>query len=297
MTSSGQYPKNAPEIYGVVGYPVNHSLSPGMHNAAFKSLGINANYLAFEIKPDVLPLFLKQLNKLGISGVNLTLPHKEIAYKYLRNMSKEARETGTVNTIKNTNGKLFGESTDAYGLLASLKEEFKLTSLKNKSILLLGAGGAASAVAGKLASSGIKTLYIANRTQEKAVRLAEKTESSSSTRCFVIPLDDKAVSMVISDVDLLINATSSGLKLTDKPPVTWSALRKGLLVYDMIYNPPITPLLKEAKKAGAICANGLGMLLHQGARAFTIWTGKKAPLTVMRNALSKSVKSSCKQKS
>ncbi len=260
-----------------------------MHNAAFKSLGINAAYLAFEIKPNALPGFLKNLDKLGISGVNLTVPHKEIAFKRLRCVSDEAKTSGTVNTIKNSNGKLFGESTDAYGLLASLREAFKLTSLRNKSILLLGAGGAANAVAAALASSGIKTLYISNRTHEKAVRLAEKTEAATSTRCVAVPLYDKAVSMIISDVDILINATSSGLKLTDKSPVTGSALRKGLLVYDMIYNPPVTCLLKEAKKAGAKGVNGLGMLLHQGARAFTIWTGKKAPLSVMRKAIKGSI--------
>ena len=268
-----------------------------MHNAAFKSLGIKAKYLAFEIKPEALRAFVKQLNKLGISGVNLTVPHKELAFKYLRKVSREARATGTVNTIKNSRGKLFGESTDSYGLLASLKEEFRLSSLRDKTILLLGAGGAASAVAGMLASSGIKTLYISNRTLEKAVRLAEKTETSTATRCVVIPLDDKAVSMIISDVDILINATSSGLKLSDSSPVSRFALRKKLLVYDMIYNPPVTPLLKEAQIAGATGVNGLGMLLHQGARSFTIWTGKKAPLTVMRKALLKGVKSSCKTKS
>ena len=297
MTSSGHNPENAPSIYGVVGYPVKHSLSPGMHNAAFKSLGINANYQAFEIKPAALYIFLNQLNKLGISGINLTVPHKELAFKYLRNVSLEARTTGTVNTITNSNGKLFGDSTDAYGLLASLKEEFKLASLRNKSILLLGAGGAASAVAKKLALSGIKTLYISNRTQAKAAKLAERTEAATSTRCVVIPMDDKAISMVIADVDILINATSAGLKLTDNPPVTRIALRKSLLVYDMIYNPPITPLLREAKKAGARGVNGLGMLLHQGARAFTMWTGKKAPLSVMRTALNEATKYPCKQKS
>ena len=290
MTSSGQNPEKKPAIYGVVGYPVKHSFSPGMHNAAFKSLGINAAYLAFEIKPDGLPAFLKNLNKLGIAGVNLTVPHKEIAFKRLRYVSDEAKTSGTVNTIKNSKGKLFGDSTDAYGLLSSLREEFKLTSLRNKSILLLGAGGAANAVAAALASSGIITLYISNRTHEKAVRLAEKTEAATSTRCVAVPLYDKAVSMIISDVDILINATSSGLKLTDKSPVTGSALRKGLLVYDMIYNPPVTRLLKEAKKAGAAGVNGLGMLLHQGARAFTIWTGKKAPLSVMRKAIKSSIK-------
>ncbi len=294
MTSSGRNPEKKRAIYGVVGFPVKHSLSPGMHNAAFKSLGIKATYLAFEVKPEDLPEFLKYVNSSGIAGLNLTVPHKEIAYKCLRNFSSEAKSTGTVNTITNRGGKLHGDSTDAHGLLASLKEEFNIRTFKNKTILLLGAGGAAFAVAEKLALSGIKTLYVANRTLEKADKLTQKTERATGVKCVALPLDAKAVSAIIADVDILINATSAGLKRGVKSPIPAASLRKGLFVYDMIYNPPLTALLKEAKKAGAKTSNGLGMLLHQGAKSFSIWTGKKAPLNVMRNALKKATHHPCK---
>ncbi len=273
------------ELYGVVGYPVKHSLSPAMQNAAFKALKMNAFYIPIEIRPEVLPAFLKKLPSSGIKGLNLTIPHKELAFKNLRILSKTARISGTVNTVKVKGRTIKGFSTDSFGLLAALKDDFRLTSLKGKTILLLGAGGAAKAVASALAGSGIKALYIANRTLEKATKLAEVAEKNSHIPCRAFPLLDKAVLALIADIDLLVNATSAGLMKGDRSPLSSTALRKDILVYDMIYNPALTPLMKEARKAGAKTSNGLSMLLYQGAASFEIWTGKKAPLAVMRKAL------------
>ena len=281
--------ENTMRLYGVAGYPVNHSLSPTMQNAAFRSLKLNACYIPIEIKPEGLPAFLRSLPASGISGLNLTIPHKEIAFGNVDWLSKEAELSGTVNTIMVCGKKLLGFSTDSYGLLDGIKEDLKI-DLKGKIVLLLGAGGAAKAVVLALAGAGIKTLYIANRTLAKATKLAEETEDISGITCRAVPFLDEAVGCLISDVDLLINSTSAGLAKGDKSPVSASALRKELAVYDMIYNPSVTPLMKESKKAGAIAVNGLSMLLYQGAASFEIWTGKKAPIKVMKKALLESTK-------
>lgn len=270
------------KVYGVLGYPVKHSLSPLMQNAAFKALNLDAQYILFEKTPQELAGFLLYLNKEGISGINVTVPYKEKVIPYLSSLSKEAQLIGAVNTIKVSGSKLEGFNTDGEGFIRHLTGDLRF-DLRKKNIAMLGAGGASRAVAVYSAIAKVRTLAIYDVDKEKSTALIGQLKNNFKDTEFRIA--DSLSNLNIQDCALLINATPIGMKESDPLLVEPGLLHKDLLVYDLIYNPAKTKLLQTAEEIGAKASNGLGMLLHQGARSFEIWTGKQAPLAAMRSAL------------
>jgi shikimate dehydrogenase len=272
----------------VFGSPICHSASPAMHNAAFAALGMNWCYLAFEVDPKNLRAAIEGAKAMGFAGLNLTVPHKVLALDLVDALDESAKIWGAVNTIKFETGndgrnRAVGFNTDADAIVAALHEDLKL-ELRGAKILLLGAGGAARTVALKLASESIAELFFVNRTQSKAGEIANEIKKR-------FPSVRVGVGYPKSNVDLLMNATSLGLKADDSSPLDEKqfSLRRARAVYDVIYRPAETALLKLAKAAGCKTANGVGMLLYQGATAFEIWTGKPAPVGVMRRALEQNI--------
>jgi len=271
-------------VYGIIGYPVSHSASPVMQNAAFRELGIDAVYVPFEVEPDELKSAISGLKALSVKGFNITVPHKEGAAELVDFLEGDAEFLEAVNTVKiNEEGELIGYNTDAEGFLRSLAEEG--VELEGKSALMIGAGGAARAVGYALLKGGVKFLNVVNRNFSRAKALAEKIGKRGNV--LVYPLKESTLEILLKDVDVIVNTTSVGMKENDPPLFDYSKIPEGITVVDIIYNPPKTPLLKEAEKRGCKIVNGLGMLVHQGAIAFEIWTGKKAPLNVMKESLSK----------
>jgi shikimate dehydrogenase len=273
------------KIVGILGYPITHTLSPKMHNAAFRHLGLDYIYLPFKVKPEQLKQAMNGLKGLNIAGVNVTVPHKVHVVEYLDKVSKEAEQLGAVNAIKLEGERLLGYNTDGQGFITSLRVDAN-TDYKGKTILLLGAGGAAQAVAVSLADQGAGCIAIANRTLKKAEALVNKIRYIAprvETAC--LPLGGSELDRYTAEAQIIINATSVGLKSNDMPPVNENRFHAGQLVCDLIYNPPKTRFLAAAESQGAKILNGLGMLVYQGALAFEIWTGKKAPVEVMRKAI------------
>lgn len=275
-----------PEIYGLLGYPVKHSLSPIMHNAAFKTLKINAEYKLFEVEPKDLGYFLDSLEKKNILGLNITIPYKEKILDFVSIDSEPfyLRQIKAVNTIVKKDGIWMGFNTDIPGFSKHLKENFNPL---NKKVAILGAGGAARAVAYVLANSGAKEIAIFDIDKTKSEDVANMIKGLFPN--FQILPVENIQELDIKTKDLLINATPVGLKETDPCLLKEELLHNNLFVYDLIYNPPETKLLAQAKKIGAKTSNGLGMLLYQGALAFEIWTQKIAPVEIMRKALMEAI--------
>lgn len=270
------------KLCGIFGYPVEHSLSPLMHNAGFRHLGLDYVYLAFNVPPEELADAVKTIRTLGITGVNVTIPHKEKVIPYLDRITPQARAIGAVNTIINVNGMLVGENTDGLGFLRSLKEENKVNP-KNKNILLLGAGGAGRALGVTLLGQGVKKFYLFDVIEKKAEMLAKELDDGK-----VIVINREDIKKCIAATHILINASPVGMKDGDPCVIEPSLLHKDLFVYDVIYN-CVTCLLKEARKRKIKCADGLGMLVGQGAQSFELWTGKKAPIAIMKRTLKERV--------
>ena len=268
-------------VYGIFGYPVKHSLSPLMQNAAFRELGIDAVYVPFEVPPESLKEAVDGVRALGIKGLNVTVPHKERIVEFLDYLSDDAEILSAVNTVKNENGELTGYNTDAEGFLRSLLEEG--VELEGKRALMFGAGGAARAVGYALLKGGVKFLNIVNRNFPRAKAVGELLGKRGNV--LVYPLKESTIEILLKDVDLIVNTTSVGMKPEDPVLFDYSKIPEGITVVDIIYNPPETPLLKAAKERGCKTVNGLGMLVHQGAVAFEIWTGEKAPVETMREVL------------
>ncbi|NCA81638.1 MAG: shikimate dehydrogenase [Opitutae bacterium] len=284
--------KSACASYALLGHPVGHSLSPAMHNAAFKALGLNANYALLDVQPGDIPRTLEDLRAKKFGGANVTLPHKEAAYRFLaakHALSDTAQLLHSVNTVVfRPDGSLLGDNTDAPGFLDALKESFR-ASPRGKHILLLGCGGAGRALALACAMEGADSILVAD------VNLATRRRLLLALRKAAPGLPVAGVSLdrartAARDCDLIIQATPVGMKPGDPSLLPPEAFRKGQFVFDLIYIPAVTPLLATAKAAGARTANGLGMLLHQGARAFHRWTGRKPPVPAMRAALEKALK-------
>ena len=269
-------------IFGIFGHPVEHTFSPGMHNAAFKKMGTNACYVPFAVSPENLGDAVKAIVPLGLRGLNVTVPHKQKVLPYLDELSEEARLIGAVNTIEIRDGRLIGHNTDGRGFLRSLREDAGFNP-KDKSFLFIGSGGAARAVGFSLALGGAKKIAFHDVDTLKASSLAQDIRQKTGTGAGAISADQLAASA--EEADCLINATPLGLKRSDPLPIAKALVMKKHLVCDLVYNPPETALLKVAKARGAKRFSGLGMLLFQGVIAFEIWTGKKAPVLVMKKAL------------
>ena len=276
---------------GVFGDPVAHSLSPQMQNAALKHCQIDMQYVRFQISPDELREALKLIRDLKFVGVNLTVPHKIAALELVDDLEESAKSIGAVNAVKN-NGKLHGLNTDGKGFARAIREEF-VVDLRDLRVMILGAGGAARAIAMQCAKENCERLVIANRTLEKGKKLADELRDFFAgprvlgpvARLQAIAWDEAAFRFQIGNVDLIVNATPLGLNRSDPSPIPARLLAPHLMVYDTIYSERRTPFVSAAVEAGARGANGLSMLLHQGALAFESWFGREAPLDVMRKAL------------
>ena len=271
------------QVVGVFGSPVAHTASPAMHNAAFGALEMNWIYLAFTVEPRNLRAALLGARAMGLRGVNLTVPHKLLAVEIVDEIDPEARKLGAVNTVSIENGRLVGFNSDGYGFVKAVKEDFNM-SLKGKRVLMLGAGGAGRAIAIKCALEGAAKVIVANRTPARSEPIAREI-AAAKTEVKTLPLSAKEIGRVMGEVDLLVNATSVGLREGESLGLNAGMFSPKLAVYDTIYQPAQTELMTLASDAGAKVSNGLSMLLHQGAKAFELWTKHKAPLPVMRRAL------------
>jgi shikimate dehydrogenase len=278
---------------GVVGDPVEHSLSPQMQNAALRECKIDMQYARFRISPNELREAFELIRKLEFLGLNLTIPHKVAALELLDSADDNVKRIGATNVIKIENGKLRGFNTDGRGFARAVREEFSV-DLRDLRILVLGAGGAARAIALQCAKENCERLVIANGTFEKGQKLADSLRDFFSgpkvfgpvPRLQAIPWEERAFQFQIANVDLVVNATPVGLNRGDASPIPARLLAPHVMVYDTIYSDKRTPLVAAAIEAGARGANGLSMLLHQGALAFEIWFQREAPLEVMRGAIS-----------
>lgn len=267
--------------FGVIGDPIAQSKSPVMMNRAFEAVGINGIYMAFHVRPEMLKAAVDGIRGLGLRGVNVTIPHKQAVMAYLDEIDEAAQVIGAVNTIVNDDGKLTGYNTDGIGYVRSLKEETGV-QIQGKRILLLGAGGAARGVAYALAKEQPEQIWIANRTAERAAKLAQALRPYGSVDGMGLEgLDD-----IKHNVDIVINTTSVGMHpKIDERPADPKMFPQGAVLSDLIYNPLKTRWLLEAEEAGYRIHGGLGMFVYQGAYAFEYWTGKQAPVDVMREAV------------
>ncbi len=279
------------KIYALLGHPVEHTASCAMHNAAFKALDINACYIALDVKTNCLKEAIASIRALNIAGVNITIPHKQTCMKYLDKIDRQAKNIGAVNTVINKNGNLTGYNTDADGFVDSLKFDAAF-DVKNKSIFIMGAGGAARAIAFSLAQKKPKVIYIQDIKDKPAFGLALSLKKYYP-KLNVITVrvgDKKKTEISLSEADLFINATGVGLKKKDSAVIDVKLLNKRTLVCDLIYNPKEPVLLKAAKKRGLKILNGEGLLLYQGLRAFKIWTNKRPSVKLYKRALSSFLK-------
>ena len=266
------------KLLGVIGDPISHSKSPLMMNRALATTGLNFTYAAFHVSPADLGQAIAGVRALQFRGINVTIPHKETVIPFLDELDESAQLIGAVNTIVNNQGRLIGYNTDGIGYARSLIEETGI-SLAGKKVLVLGAGGAARAIVYALAKHGVNKIYLVNRSQERAVELAQHFTSLVEIQAIAA----SEIRSVASDVDLLINTTSVGMSPNESAcpldDMTW--FHDGLTVSDLIYNPRMTNLLEKAKRSGATIHGGLGMLVYQGAYAFEYWTGQTAPIEAM----------------
>jgi len=277
---------------GVFGDPVEHSLSPQMQNAALKRCQLDMQYARFHILPNELRDALELIRKLEFLGLNLTIPHKIAAVELMDAADENVKRIGAANVVKVDAGKLHGSNTDGRGFVRAVREEFSV-DLRDLRILVLGAGGAARAIALQCAKENCERLVIANGTFEKGQKLADSLRSffegpkvfGPVPRLQAIPWEEKAFRFQVGNVDLVVNATPIGLNRGDVSPIPTRLLAPHVMVYDTIYSDKRTPLVGAAIEAGARAANGLSMLLHQGALAFEIWFQREAPLEAMRAAI------------
>jgi shikimate dehydrogenase len=287
----------------VYGHPIRHSASPAMHNAALSELHLDWRYLAFDVHPDHLPKALDGARAMRFVGLNLTVPHKLLALKLVDVLDDTAQKWGAVNTVRfeglNASGewaalwrfeneepsafRSVGYNTDADAIVQAMKEDLGFR-VKGNSILLLGAGGAGRVAALRFAAEGARELFLVNRTISKIEELRAEIHD-------LYPATKVTMGYPATEIDVVVNATSLGLRADD--PLPWNEqefdFRKAKSAYDMIYRPAVTPFLKRAREAGLRTANGVGMLLYQGAKALEIWSEKTAPMTVMREALERQI--------
>ena len=271
---------------GIIGYPIRHSISPVFQQAAFDCLSLEARYQAWEVEPGSLGQFIGGLRSADTLGVNVTVPHKEAVMPHLDAIDEWARLAGAVNTIVNEGGKLRGYNTDGTGFIRALEQHGHM-SPEGLRVLIIGAGGSAKGVALALARRGAASVTIANRTLERAQRLAELIGAHGPVAEAIPLVPGEALAHAAARSDLMVNCTTLGMKHgpgEDISPLPAEYIPPSALVYDLVYNPPETPLLRDAGRAGASVLRGLPMLVYQGAASFKLWIGKEPPVEVMLKA-------------
>jgi len=270
-------------VCGIIGDPVEHSLSPVMHNAAFEELNLDFVYVAFRVRREELREAIIGTRNLDFHGLNVTMPHKNAVMRHLDEIDSTTRSIGAVNTILNDEGRLVGYNTDGVGALKALKETG--ITPKGKKLLLLGAGGAGKAIAFHAAQE-VEELVILNRTPQKAKKLAEVLRKDFNKKIDSNGLSIETIKEELRDTDILVNATSVGMHpKVDQSLVPPSLLRPDLCVMEIVYSPLETKLAKDAKAVGAKVASGIEMLVYQGAASFEIWTNHKAPVKAIKQAV------------
>jgi len=270
------------KITGLIGDPVEHTISPHMHNAGFSYFNLNYVYVSFQVKKENLQAAIIGAKSLDIKGLNVTIPHKIDVMKFLDTIDTTAEHIGAVNTIK-LDDEIKGFNTDGLGAIRAIEE---LSAVKNKKIVILGAGGASRAISFQAVLSKAGRVIIANRTIDKALKLTDNLKNNLDADAMAMGLGDKLKKELL-DTDILINTTPIGMypNINQKPLVTSDMMHEGLIVNDVIYNPLETELLKEAHKAGAKAISGIKMLIYQGIESFKIWTGREPPLKVFEDAI------------
>ena len=273
---------------GIIGFPLRHTVSPAFQQAAFDHHGLPARYEVWETPPDDLERRVAELRSEPLLGFNVTVPHKEAVLPLLDEVTDWARTVGAVNTVATDGRRLVGHNTDADGFLRALRQDGAFEP-QDRRVLVLGAGGSARAVCAVLAREGAAAIAIANRTVERAEALAEEVRSHD-TEARALSLDRDALAAALhgpATPDLIVNCTSLGMRHGPQEalsPLGADLIPTGTLVYDLVYNPPETPLLRAARAAGARTLEGLPMLIYQGAAAFRLWTGLEPPVDVMFRA-------------
>lgn len=266
-------------LFGLLGHPVGHSMSPLMHNDAFKQLGINGYYHAFDVTEDQLKEAVEALRVLNISGFNVTIPHKVEIMKYLDGIDEEALMIGAVNTVVKMEGRLIGYNTDGRGYLTSLLKHLP-KPLAESNVLVIGAGGAARGVVTAIANDGVASLTIANRTIEKAIQIKENYQRYREAKIATMSIQEAEVHL--GNFDIIINTTSLGMSPNvEQIPISIENIKPTVVLSDLIYNPLKTKWLQLGEEKGAIIHNGVGMFVEQGALAFQKWTGLEPDTTRM----------------
>lgn len=269
------------KIVGLIGHPLGHSLSPLMHNAAFKELGLDWEYKLFDVKPKELPKKIELLRGEQYAGFNVTVPYKEKIIGLLDEVVENAKVIGAVNTVVNQAGKLVGYNTDGPGFIESLRDDAKITP-QGLNVVVLGAGGASRAILVTLAEEKANSLTLTDVDQEKAATLAKYIGSYFDVQIKTVKPNSPQLQLALDAADLLVNATPIGMRPKENacPLDDKIQLRPELMVYDLVYNPYATKLMKKSKNS----VSGLGTLVRQGALAFTLWTEQEAPVELMRQA-------------
>ncbi len=272
------------KLLGLLGNPVGHSVSPQLHNTLSALLGIDAVYIPVKVEKDRLGEMVGGLKAGNFTGFNVTIPFKEDILKYVDHVTDEVRLVGSANTVRNTGGALYASNTDGDGFCRSFEEETE-SSFKGKKVVILGAGGTSRSLAAKIASKGAHGLRIINRTREKAESIASMIRGEYALACETAGFEDKALlGKIIENSDIILNTTSVGLypNIDESPLEDHLKFNQGQIIYDVIYNPMKTKLLRQAEDCGCKTVNGLGMLFYQGVLSYETWMDLKIPGPVLR---------------
>lgn len=277
------------ELIGLMAYPIRHSLSPEMQNKALEKAGLPFTYMAFEVDNDTFPAAIEGLKALKMRGTGVSMPNKQLACEYVDELTPAAKLVGAINTIVNDDGYLRGYNTDGTGHIRAIKESG--FDIKGKTMVLLGAGGASTAIGAQGAIEGLKEIKLFNRRDEffdKALAFAQRVNENTDCVVTVTDLaDQQAFAEALASADILTNGTKVGMKPLENESLVndISLLHPGLLVTECVYNPHMTKLLQQAQQAGCKTIDGYGMLLWQGAEQFTLWTGKNFPLEYVKQVM------------
>ncbi|KAB0669662.1 shikimate dehydrogenase [Oryzomonas sagensis] len=274
----------ASKVFGIIGHPVRHSLSPAMQNAAMQAGGLDGVYVPFDVRPEELGEAVAGLRALGVRGANVTIPHKVGIIPYLDGLDESAAAAGAVNTVNNEDGRLIGYNTDGDGLVRSLAEECAFLP-ERSTVVIIGAGGAARGAVAAICRAGARRVIVANRSKDRAAALVAAMAERYPGVALMVAEYGEQMTTSLHEAGLVVNTTSLGMNNEVIAGLDLGALPPTCVVYDMVYAPPVTPLLQEARRLGLRHANGLGMLAAQGELAFRIWTGKMPPPGLMKRIL------------